>query len=264
VEPPGAWEEFLSKKNAALLGCDFVTAFDDKYIWEVGKEFVMADFNDLSLHMAGVFTPSDPTYKSVILTGRIFLQEVEERRGVANQVFVKVDDRVNTKTAVTAINNMQGYPKDIRAEPAQMALDQAIDDLNDMLRYAGYVILFTSLVILLCIANTISMSVRDRFQEIGTLRSIGFGKPRIMSLVIAESVLLSLLGGTVGCLAAFILVNITNQDFVMRGYTIPVAVRPVLLATGIGASLVVGFVGGLIPALGASRLDIVESLKRAD
>lgn len=264
MQPPGAWETFLSRKNAALLGCDFVTTFKDRYIWEVGKDFVMADFDNLSLHMAGVFTPRDPTYKSVILTDRIFLQEVEERRGMANQVFVKLDDREHAKAAISAINGMKDYPKDIRAEPAQMALDQAIDDLNDMLRYAGYVILFTSLVILLCIANTISMSVRDRIQEIGTLRSIGFGKPRVMNLVMAESVLLSLLGGTLGCLAAFIAVNVTDQSFAMRGYTIPIAVRPILLGTGIGASLIVGLVGGLLPAYGASRLDIVESLKRAD
>jgi ABC-type antimicrobial peptide transport system permease subunit len=260
---PEAWERFVSQRNAALLGCDFVTTFKDRYIWEVGKEFVMADFQDMSLYMAGVFTPRDPTYRTVILTDRTFLQEIEGRRGIGNQIYVKLDNRQNAGAAISAIEGLS-FPVKIHVEPAQDALDKAIDDLNDMLLYATYVIAFTGLVILLCLANTISMSTYDRAQEIGVLRSLGFERPRVLKLILVESALLGLVGGALGCLAAYLVLTLGNQQFSMRGFTIPLVMRPSLLAVGIGASLVVGLVGGFLPALRASRLNIVEALRKVD
>jgi putative ABC transport system permease protein len=260
---PKAWERFLSQRNAALLGCDFVTTFKDTYIWEVGKDFVMADFENLSLYMAGVFTPKDPSYRNVILTGRTFLQEVDDRRGMANQIFIKLDNRSYADEAKTAAEALD-FPIKIHVEPAQEALDQAIDDLNDMLRYASYVILFTSFIILICLANTISMSTYDRAQEIGILRSIGFERPRVLGLILVESAALGLIGGALGCLAAYLTLTMGNQSFSIRGYTIPLEMRPVLLSVGLGASLIVGIVGGFLPAIKASRAKIVESLRKAE
>lgn len=260
---PEAWERFMSKRNAALLGCDFVTTFKDTYIWEVGKDFVMADFHDLSLYMAGVFTPKDPSYRNVILTDKTFLQEVDDKRGIANQIFVMLENREHAGSVIDGIKKLS-FPVKIHVEPLQEALDQAIDDLNDMLLYASYVILFTSFVILLCIANTISMSTQDRAQEIGVLRSLGFERYRILGLILAESITLGLFGGAIGCLGAYLMLTLGNQNFSMRGFTVPLEMRPILLFVGIGASLVVGFIGGLLPAIRASRVPIVISLRKAD
>ena len=156
------------------------------------------------------------------------------------------------------------FPVKIHVEKAQEALDQAIDDLNDMLLYASYVILFTSLVILVCLANTISMSTQDRTQEIGILRSIGFERGRIVKLILAESALLGLVGGALGCLGAYLMLSLGNQSISMRGFTVPLVMRPELLGVGIGISLVVGMIGGLLPAIRASRLNIVEALRKVD
>ncbi|MBU0756236.1 MAG: ABC transporter permease [Planctomycetes bacterium] len=240
-----------------------MTTYKDKYIWEAGKDFVMADFHNLSLYMAGVFTPKDPAYRNVILTGRTFLQEVEDRRGIANQIFVKLDDRTFADAAKTQIEGLN-FPVKIHVESAQEAMDQAMDDLNDMLRYAAYVILFASLVILICIANTISMSTFDRTQEFGILRALGFERPRVMKLVLLESVFLGLMGGALGCVAAFLMLSLGHQDLAVRGFTIPLKLRPELLGAGIGVSLLVGLLGGLLPAIRASRMRIVESLRKAD
>ncbi len=260
---PEAWESFLSKRNGALLGCDFVTIFRDRYIWEVGKDFVMADFNELSLYMAGVFTPKDPTLRTVILTDRAFLQEVDDKRGIGNQIYVKLDNRKNGQVASAAIEGLN-FPVKIHVEPAQDALDKAIDDLNDMLVYATYVIAFTGLVILICLANTISMSTYDRAQEIGVLRSLGFERGKVLQIILAESALLGLVGGALGCLGAYLVLHLGNQQFSVRGFTVPLVMRPELLGVGIGASLLVGLIGGFLPAMRASRLNIVESLRKVD
>jgi len=260
---PGVWEKFCSKRNGALLGIDIVTKYSDQYVWKEDGEFAMADFEGLSLFMAGTFTPRDPAYRNVILADRVFLQDVDGSRGVSHQIFVKIEDRDGAEGICTAIDNLD-FPIKTHTEPAQVALDQALDDLNDMLKYAGYVIVFSALVIFLCIANTISMSTYDRTQEIGILRAMGFEQPRVLRLVLAESVLLSLLGGALGCVAAFLIITFSNQELALRGVSIPIVMRPVILGLGIVASLIVGFAGGLIPAFNASRLNIVRSLRNVE
>jgi putative ABC transport system permease protein len=260
---PKAWEDFLAKRNGALLGTDLVNRYKDEYVWEVGKEFAIADFDGLSLFMAGEFIPRDSAYKSVILADRVYLQEVDALRGICHQLFVKIDDRKNSNRIAAAIDDLD-FPVKPNTESAQVALDQAFDDLNDMLRYAGYVIIFTVLVIFLCIANTISMSTYDRTQEIGVLRSMGFERSRIMQIVLAESVLLSLLGGVLGCGAAFLVLELAEQVIFLRGVAVPIVMRPVILSLGIGASLLVGLLGGILPAFNASRLNIVKSLRNVE
>ena len=258
-----AWDAFMSRRNGALLGVDIVGKYRDKYVWVEGMEFAMADFQGLSLFMAGVFTPRNPSYRNVILVDRAFLQEVDDKRGIAHQFFVKIDHRDSASKVAAAIDEMD-FPVDLNAEPAQAALDQALDDLDDLLRYAGYVVVFTALTIFICITNSVGMSTYDRTQEIGVLRSLGFERPRVRNLVLLESILLSLIGGIVGCGAAYILLMFSPQDVSIRGVTVPIIMRPVMLGLGIAASLVVGVVGGLLPAIKASRLDIVASLRNVE
>ena len=223
----------------------------------------MADFNNLSLYMAGVFTPRDPSYRSVILTDRVFLQEVDNERGVSNHILAKLDDSNYIFGAVEAIKGMQ-FPVPVQAASAQIALDQAIDDLNDMLRYAGYVILVMGFLMVVCLANTISMSTHDRTQEMGVLRSLGFERFQVMGVVVAEAVLLSLAGGALGCIGAFALLTATNQQIAFRGFTIMLEMRVGLLAAGLGAAMLLGMIGGIVPALRVARLPIVQALRRAE
>lgn len=253
----------MSKRNAALLGCDFVTTFSGKYVWEVGKEFGMADFHGLSLFMAGSFTPRDPSYRNVILTDRVFLQEIDSKRGVANHILAKIDHQAHLFDVIAQIEAIP-FPVKVRAASAQMALDKAVEDLDDMLEYAKFVIIFMSIIMLLCVGNAISMSTHDRTQEMGTLRSIGFERPHIISLILWESVLLSLLGGLLGCGAAYLILHFAGHQLAASGVTIAISMRPGIALLGLAASLCIGFMGGILPAVRTSRLNIVKALKRME
>jgi hypothetical protein len=262
---PKVWEEFLARRNGALLGIDIANDEDvsDRYVWRQGQEFVMADFGDLSLYMAGTFTPSDPTLRSVILTGDRFLQEVDDRRGIANQLIVSVrhhDDGPRVAEAITALD----APVKLHAETMQAAFDQAVEDLDEMLRYAGHVILVVGLVIFVGLANTTSMSVRDRRREVGVLRSMGFTRRRITALIAGESLLLALLGGLIGCVGAWAAVRATGLTVAVGSYAFPVTVAITLVVAGVTSSALVGLVGGLPAGIGASRRPIVESLRSVD
>ena len=262
---PAVWKEFTARRNGALLGIDIANDEDinDRYVWTKGSEFVMADFGDLSLYMAGTFTPSDATMRSVILVGDRFLQEVDDKRGIANQLIVAVRHHDDGQRVAAAIDALDA-PVKLHAETMQAAFDQAVKDLDEMLSYARHVILVVGLVIFVGLANATSMSVRDRRREVGVLRALGFTRRRITALIAGESFLLALLGGLIGCIAAWSAVRAANLTVSVGSYAFPVTLAVTLVMAAVVAAALIGLAGGLPAGIGASRRPIVESLRSAD
>ncbi len=118
------------------------------------------------------------------------------------------------------------------------------------------------------IGATITMyaAVATRTGEIGTLRALGFRRGSILTAFLAESLLLALLGGVVGLVAASFLtavtVSTTNfQSFSELAFSFDLT--PGIVARSLAFALLMGFVGGFLPAIRASRMKIVDAL-RAD
>ena len=118
------------------------------------------------------------------------------------------------------------------------------------------------------IGATITMysAVATRTGEIGTLRALGFQRDSILVAFLGESLLLALVGGLAGLLAASFLtaitVSTTNfQSFSELAFSFTLTPRIVLLS--LAFALLMGFVGGFLPAIKASRMKIVDAL-RAD
>ena len=207
----GAFAEFLSRRNGALLGVDIAgdRNMKQRYVWETGKEFAISDFGGLTLYMAGVFTPKDPTLRSVILVGDLFLEEVDNRRGEGNQVLVKIGHRDDAPRVAKAIDALD-FPVKLQTSTQQAALDQAVADLDEMLRYAAHVIAAVAIVIFIGLANATSMAVRERVREVGMLRSLGFSRRKVVSLIAGEAFSLSLAGGLIGCGVAYLMISLVG------------------------------------------------------
>lgn len=112
--------------------------------------------------------------------------------------------------------------------------------------------------------NTMFSAVSARTREIGTLRAIGFGALPVVASVMAESLLLSLLGGVLGALVAYLLFNGYAVSTLGGGFTqvaFEFAVTPGLVLIGVTLSLFIGFVGGLFPAVRAARLPVTAALR---
>jgi putative ABC transport system permease protein len=112
---------------------------------------------------------------------------------------------------------------------------------------------------------TMHSAVASRTREIATLRALGFrGGPVVIS-VLAESMLLALVGGTIGAAVAYFGFNgyqaatMNWQNMSSIGFAF--RVTPALLGLGIGWALVLGLFGGLFPAIRAMRLPIVTALR---
>jgi putative ABC transport system permease protein len=114
--------------------------------------------------------------------------------------------------------------------------------------------------------NTMYAAVSARTREIGTLRAIGFGAFPVVASVMAESLLLSLLGGLLGAALAYIAFNGYAVSTLGGGFTqvaFQFAVTPMLVIQGVVIALLIGFVGGLAPALRAARLPVTAALRAA-
>jgi len=113
---------------------------------------------------------------------------------------------------------------------------------------------------------TMYASVASRTGEIGTLRALGFSRGSILAAFLLESLLLGLLGGVVGLIAASLMqaltVSTTNfQTFAVLAFSF--TLTPKIVVMSLVFSLVMGFVGGFLPAARAARLKIVDALRAA-
>jgi putative ABC transport system permease protein len=114
--------------------------------------------------------------------------------------------------------------------------------------------------------NTMYAAVARRAPEIGTLRVLGFSRIAILKSFFIESLLLSLAGGLMGCLLVLPLNGLTTAvgSFVtFSEISFDFIVSPRIMAIGVGFGLVLGALGGLLPAASAARKEILNALRSA-
>ena len=112
--------------------------------------------------------------------------------------------------------------------------------------------------------NTMFAAVASRRSEIAVLITLGFRPRSILASFLAESILLSLVGGVIGCLIALpvngVVANTTNwASFSEIAFAF--RVTPGLLAVGLVFSVAMGLVGGLLPAWRAARMEVVKAIR---
>ena len=112
--------------------------------------------------------------------------------------------------------------------------------------------------LLLLTGNTMAQAVRERIPELAVLKTIGFSNRSVLVLVLAESILLIVLGGLIGLgIAALLMPGVSRAS---GGIIQLPSVLPQTWAMGLGLMLLIGVAVGLMPALRAMRLKIVDAL----
>jgi len=139
------------------------------------------------------------------------------------------------------------------------------DQMNqaNAIQYIGYIIAgFLIFGAMFAAANTMYAAVASRAREIGTLRALGFPRGSILVSFLFEAIVLCLLGGFVGCLATLpfngLSTGTMNQ---FSEITFSFRFGPRVLAQGVLLALVMGLLGGILPAIRAVRLNIISALR---
>jgi putative ABC transport system permease protein len=121
---------------------------------------------------------------------------------------------------------------------------------------AGPISLMALLAAIVVVTNTVLVSVTQRTREIGVRRALGATRRQILGEVLAEAVLVALLGGAVGALGASGLLTLLS-----RALAIPLVVDPTVVLYGLLASGLSGLVAGWYPARRATRIDVISAIR---
>ena len=137
------------------------------------------------------------------------------------------------------------------------------DDFKQLNGLLDFVSLFVGAIMALGATlgavNSLYAVVDSRRRELATLRALGFGSTAIVAATLCESILLALPGALLGAALAWLLFN--NLAASPFGYSFQLDVTPALARLGIEWALVIGLVGGILPAIRAARVPVTTALR---
>ncbi|MGH7948296.1 MAG: ABC transporter permease, partial [Candidatus Binataceae bacterium] len=133
-----------------------------------------------------------------------------------------------------------------------------VRSIFNVINALAVIVVFT---IALVAANTAVMAIRERRGEIAVMRAIGFGPFLILAIVLGESILVGILGGLVGCLAAYAVQVAIPAATLAIGPVDLLSIPARVVAQGFAVAIAIGVVAGIVPAVTSMRADIVDSLR---
>lgn len=258
-------EQWQRERRAAVVGVGVA----EKYGWKLGDKIELTSTIPpyLSLEFR-VIKIMRQTEKAVFFfLRRDYLEESLKALGYDNPrcniFWVKCRSVADMRSLQTEIDAMFANSPDETKSEDENALvagfTQAAGDIPGLMQAMAIVVVG---VIALVAGNTMMMSFRERMRELAVFKAIGFQSRRIFTIVLAESVMLSLIGASVGIVPTVVLL----AWFPLRGLNFgPISaleISPVAVAGSIGIALVVGIAAGLWPAYQAMRLKTVDALRK--
>ena len=221
---------------------------------EVGDKVIMQDGQ---WPIVGSFTTGGDVLEGQIIGDAAILMSAAKRNNF-NSVIVRLDGPggLDNLQRALAANSRLG----VRAERQSDYYQRTSQDTAGFFRLVAYSVggimacgaLFGAL-------NTMYSAIDTRRQEIATLRALGFGGTAVAVSVIAETISLALAGALLGIGLAWALFN--GQGYAFGEVLFHLNVSPALVSVGLAWALAVAFLGGILPAVRAARLPVVDALR---
>ncbi|WP_454259337.1 ABC transporter permease [Pseudoxanthomonas mexicana] len=171
----------------------------------------------------------------------------------------RVSDVRRSDAAAKAIDALSmNSPHETKTMSEQAAMASQLKQMADIGLIVGSIMGAVFFTLLLLTGNTMAQAVRERTSELAVLKTIGFTSTSVLGMVLAESILLVLLGGVLGLGLAAVIGPIVSA---VSGGVIslpPIGLQSWML--GLGLMVAIGLLVGALPALRAMRLNIVDAL----
>ncbi len=214
--------------------------------------------------VVGIFEARGSAAESEIWCDARVLQPAYQRGNSYQSVYARLASSDGFQAFKDALTSNPQLSVTAIREPDYFAAQS--DVLNQIIRTIGFVIAgLMGIGAIFGAVNTMYNAVASRTREIATLRALGFGSMPVVFSVLAEAVLLSLVGGLFGGLVAWAAFDgyqtstMNFQSFSQVAFAF--AVTPKLLGTAIMYAMFMGLAGGLLPAIRAARLPVVTALR---
>jgi len=259
--PKDQWAAFCADREGCIVGR--VTA--EKFGFKLGDRIPLKapfwggvwDFN-----VRGIYDGSRSEADVTQMWIRYDYWQERNRfaKGSVGWYVVRVEDPDRAPQVVKAIDdrfaNSSWETKTDTEKAFAAGMVKQVGNIELLILAIGGVVFFT---LLLVTGNTMAMAVRERTGEFAVLKTLGFSDGAVLGLVLAESALISIQGGIIG-LAGVKLFTLSGDP--THGLLPLFYLEPFYVALGLAAALLVGLASGMIPALLAMRLRIVDALRR--
>jgi putative ABC transport system permease protein len=256
---------FLADRTGCIVG----DGLAKKYGWQVGDRIVLQPgipvygSLDYPFTIRGIYRAgSSAVDNQSMMFHWKYADERSSPQGQVGWVVTRVADPEQATQVIAAIDQrFANSPYETKTETEQAFSAQFASMLGNLNLLLGSVALAVVLSTLFVAGNTMAMSVRERTTEIAVMRTLGFPALTIFLLVVGEGLLVALIGGALG--AALARATVNAEFLGMAGGFIPLfGVNNWNVVVGIGLSILIGILAAVIPATMASRLKIVDALRR--
>jgi putative ABC transport system permease protein len=266
VMPEEQWKAFADTRTAMVAG----KLVAEKYGWHVGQKIPLSSniypqkngSKSWAFDLVGIYDGKDESWRKQ--TNQVFINHgyFDEAnlfaKGRTNFYFLKLapgaDAAAVTRTVDGMFENSPDETKTQTEKDFNLSFVKQIGDIGLIVRWILFAVFFT---LLLVVGNTMAQSVRERVPELAVLKTLGFSDGSVLGFVLAEAVALCLVGGLIGLALATLLGAMVEKG---TGGQFQLNVNGLIWAIGIASILLMSAAVGLLPALRARRLKIVDAL----
>jgi putative ABC transport system permease protein len=255
----GSWSEFESNQDAGIVG----EAVARRRNLKLGEKFSVGE---IKVTVAGVFSSSNKSEEDYAYTHLDFLQRTPGMNlvGTVTQHEVILDGSVDPMDAADQIDEQfRAGPVETDTRTKGVFQAASLADLVELIELSHYLGYACVGLMTMLISTTTFMAVQDRIKEHAVLQTLGFSGRVVFSLVLTESILISIGGGLLGTGIAMLTLAGTGLSVGAEAVTIAFAPSVRLALAGLTGSLAVGIVAGVFPALAAAKSNIVNGLREA-
>jgi putative ABC transport system permease protein len=267
VMPDAQWQTFINTRTGMIVGKQLA----DQYGWKVGQKIPIASniypqkdgSKGWAFDLVGIFDGKDEDWRK--RTNLAFIQQdyFDEAnqfglKGRINFFILKLADGASARAISRTVDAMfENSPDETKTQTEKdfnISFVKQIGDVGLIVRWILFAVFFT---LLLVVGNTMAQSVRERIPELAVLKTLGFSDGEVLGFVLAEAFALCLFGGLIGLILASIAGAMVEKG---SGGQFQLTVDYHVWLIGILAIVVMSMAVGLLPALRARRLRIVDAL----
>lgn len=262
-------DEELAAFRSNRRGCVIDRRIAEKRDWKIGQRIPLKGTFypvDLELELVGIFDA--PKNTDSLWFNWTYLDESlraleSDAAGNSGTIFARVHEAPKIPNVIKVIderfaNSETPTRSQTEAAFAQMFVDM-LGNVQVMIRLIGLLVV---LCLSLVAANSMAMAMRERVTEIAVLKAIGFSRQRVLVMVLGEAFMVSFLGGTLGVAMGCVLLHMMHLALPQQfPFTIIEMMGPWILY-GFAVAAGIGIISGLVPAIQASRLSVINGLRR--
>jgi putative ABC transport system permease protein len=266
--PADQLKAWLADKQGVIVGSDLAKKFG----WKIGDKIpIQGTFNrprggdgiTWEFNLAGIYTGDEKTDKTQFLLRHDYLTESRrgsDAEGITGWYLIKVKDPYQSADIAHALDkqfeNSDFETKTATEKAVAQGFANQVGNIGAIVTRIAAVVLF---IILLIAASQMSLAVRERTNEIGAMKAIGYPDGLVLGLILAESVTLAAVAGFIGLGLAWVFGSFAAPT----GGFLPVFyLPPADLALGAALAISLGLVAGAMPAWAAMRLKITDALRK--